>query len=160
MLFKLCFSPQKRCSSELKSSDSAAYNVTYPIVNHVVTWAESWRETTAPERINSILTHYSEGQMKTSISKARGRNYDLACLCSFILVCTITTIPCLNEVIVLKSQKPGKTNIPIINRRAVLLVNSHCLLLIKVFSEYFLNLGSLGFYLFTWCFPIEIQVFL
>lgn len=56
--------------------------------------------------------------------------------------------------------KPGKTNIPIINRRAVLLVNSHCLLLIKVFPEYFLNLSSLWFYLFTCHFPIEIQLFL
>lgn len=81
VLFKLCFPLQKRCSSELKNCDKAAYNVTYPIVYHLSTtysWAESFRETNAPERINSVLTHYSGGQMRISISKARGRNDDPA----------------------------------------------------------------------------------
>lgn len=38
-------------------------------------------------------------------------------------------------------------------------MNSHCLLLIKVFSEYFLNLGSLGFYLLLGAFPLRFKFF-
>lgn len=57
------------------------------------------------------------------------------------------------------TEEPGKTNVPIINRRAVFLVISHCLLLIKVFSVCILNLNPLWFYLFTWCFPRRFNFF-
>lgn len=102
-LIKLLFSPQKRCSSEFKNCDKVTYNVTYSIVYHILTWVPlivgqnhagkqiHWKGQTL------VLTHYSEGQMRISISKARGRNYNLAYLGSFFLVCTITTTPCLNE---------------------------------------------------------------
>lgn len=80
-------------------------------------------------------------------------------LVNYFFVCTITTTLCLNEDIILKSQKPGKTNIPIINRRAVFLVIGHCLLLIKVFSVCILILNSLWFCFFTWCFPWRFNFF-
>lgn len=85
----------------------------------------------------------------------------LQILVHFFLVRTITTTPCLNEDTILKSQKPGKTNIPIINRRAVLLVISHCLLLTH--PRFSLHVSSTwapyGFILLFGAFPLRFNFF-
>lgn len=85
----------------------------------------------------------------------------LQILVHFFLVCTITTTPCLNEDTILKSQKPGKTNIPIINRRAILLVISHCLFLTH--PRFSLHVSSTwaprGFILLFGTFPLRLNFF-
>lgn len=107
VLFKICSPPQKRCSSEFKNCDKAAYNVTYPIVYHVVTWVplivgqNHAGKCTRKDKLclNTLYWRSSEDQHLESKRKKLW-----SCIYWLIfLVCAITTTPCLNGGIVLKN---------------------------------------------------------